>query len=186
MDNEQDLAVCKICGIKRNDLKPHINKVHKLTTEEYKKLFGENVKLISETTRKKYSERIKGEKNPGYKHNGRLSPFSKNFKKYENLLDEEKQQAINELNEKRVESTFNGNGFNVTLDYWIKKCNGDVDRAKLLYKDRQTTFSLQKCIEKHGLDIGFDIWNERQEKWLKTIFDKTNEELFKKSWMYYW
>ena len=117
MNGDQDLVVCKICGIKRNDLKPHINKVHKITIEEYRNLFGKDVSVISESLRKKFSERIKGDKNPAFQHGGKLSPFSKNFKKYEDLSEEEKQQKINELNEKRVKTTIDTNGFSTTLEY---------------------------------------------------------------------
>jgi very-short-patch-repair endonuclease len=48
--------------------------------------------------------------------------------------------------------------------------------------EKQGTFSLKKCIEKHGEEIGKKIWTERQEKWMKankkTNFSKISQDLF--------
>lgn len=43
-------------------------------------------------------------------------------------------------------------------------------------KKRQTTFSMQLCIEKYGEDLGCQIFKERQKKWRMTIDSKTGEE----------
>lgn len=38
-----------------------------------------------------------------------------------------------------------------------------------MLKDRQTTFSLEKQISKHGIDIGLENWNNRQNKWQESL-----------------
>ena len=42
---------------------------------------------------------------------------------------------------------------------------------------RQQTFSLKKCIEKHGAEEGYKIWKERQEKWQNTLNSKSDKEI---------
>lgn len=49
------------------------------------------------------------------------------------------------------------------------------DATKAL-SERQTTFSLEKCIEKHGALIGVSVWQERQNKWQDNINSKPDEE----------
>ena len=57
---------------------------------------------------------------------------------------------------------------NTNLEYWIKK-TGSEESGKELYRNRQSTFSKKKCIEKYGDIIGENIYNERQEKWEKSL-----------------
>jgi hypothetical protein len=48
------------------------------------------------------------------------------------------------------------------------------DAIKAL-KNRQTTFSLEKCIKKYGEEKGLEVFNNRQKKWiskLKNTFSK--------------
>ena len=45
------------------------------------------------------------------------------------------------------------------------------------YREAQSTFSLDKCIEKHGLEEGARIWQERQDKWQDTLTSKSQEEI---------
>ena len=67
------------------------------------------------------------------------------------------------------------------LAYWIKKGYREED-ALLKLKERQTTFSLEKCIEKYGEEEGLNRWKNRQEKWMKNYkknnFSKISQELF--------
>jgi len=51
------------------------------------------------------------------------------------------------------------------LDYWTNR-GYSLEEAKELRKERQRTFSLEKCVQKYGKEEGLRIWNNRQEKWL--------------------
>lgn len=42
--------------------------------------------------------------------------------------------------------------------------------------ERQSTFSKEKCIEKHGKLNGLKIWQDRQYKWQATLNNKSGEE----------
>ena len=57
------------------------------------------------------------------------------------------------------------------IEYWLKK-NNSIDEARLKVSEAQATFSLQKCIDKHGVDVGTRIWQDRQIKWQKTLEDR--------------
>lgn len=65
--------------------------------------------------------------------------------------------------------------FSTSLEYWIKRTN-TIEEAIDKYKDRQTTFSLEKCINKYGQIIGEQKWKERQEKWQNNLNNKSDEE----------
>ena len=128
---------------------------------------GQHMK--DERYRKQASERIKGNKNPN--HNSKTtkeqrqakSPFSKKFTKYKNENDRKK--FIESVDYGAIKKGSD-------LDWWIKKCNGNVEQAKKLYKDRQATFTLEKCIKKHGKEKGKQIFNNRQKKWSNKIEEK--------------
>ena len=60
------------------------------------------------------------------------------------------------------------------LGYWIKKTNGDIDYAKILLKQHQTTFSLEICIEKFGEIDGLRVWKARQLKWKAKVFNENS------------
>lgn len=64
---------------------------------------------------------------------------------------------------------------NTQLGYWIKK-GFNEEEAKEKLKERQTTFSLEKCINKHGIEEGTKIWQTRQDKWQNTLNSKSDEE----------
>jgi G:T-mismatch repair DNA endonuclease (very short patch repair protein) len=50
------------------------------------------------------------------------------------------------------------------LRYWIVKGYSDED-AKILQRIRQQTFTKEKCIAKHGEEIGLEVWKQRQVNW---------------------
>lgn len=59
------------------------------------------------------------------------------------------------------------------IEYWLSKgYSGDEVILKL--KDRQRTFSLQKCIEKYGKEEGIRRFEQRQEKWMKSLHKQLN------------
>ena len=54
------------------------------------------------------------------------------------------------------------------IEFWIKQ-GYSLEEAKLKRSERQTTFSLEICIEKYGDIEGPKIWQKRQEKWNKSL-----------------
>jgi hypothetical protein len=61
------------------------------------------------------------------------------------------------------------------LNYWIKK-GFSIEEAKQKLKERQSTFTLEKCIEKLGIIEGTKKYNNRQEKWIKSLHKNFNEQ----------
>lgn len=124
----------------------------------YKILYGE---ILGSEKWKEKIEKVSGENNPWANHNGKYSPWKEGS---ENYSKESIQKAI----EKRTPNT--------CLDYYLKKGYTE-EESELLLKERQTTFSLDKCIEKHGEELGTQIWENRQEKWQNTLKSKSQEEI---------
>jgi G:T-mismatch repair DNA endonuclease (very short patch repair protein) len=61
------------------------------------------------------------------------------------------------------------------IGYWLKK--GFSEEAAIMkVSERQTTFTLEKCIEKYGLADGQSRWQARQDKWQATLNSKSPEE----------
>jgi hypothetical protein len=116
--------------------------------------------------RKMMSDAILGDKNPNHKSNTTTeirksrSPFSSDFTKYSS--EEDKKTFIKSIDyDKRLTST--------QLEWWLTK-GYSIEEAEKLYKERQSTFTLKKCIEKHGLKDGTLKFNERQKKWKKSLY----------------
>jgi hypothetical protein len=72
------------------------------------------------------------------------------------------------------------------LKYWLDKGYSE-DEAKKLRSERQSTFSLEKCIKKYGKEEGKKRFTERQTKWSKSLssggnikigYSKISQELF--------
>jgi len=61
-------------------------------------------------------------------------------------------------------------------EYWLKQGYTE-EEAIMKVKERQTTFSLDICIAKYGKEEGLKRFNERQDKWQKTLNDKPQEEI---------
>ena len=117
------------------------------------------------------SKRMSGENNINHKSKATLeerrnrSPFSNKFTKYNN--DE---QVANKQVSDFAKKVANNRLTTTNYDYWLKFTNGNVDEANKLYKERQTTFSLEKLQAKYGKDEGYKRWSERQEKWKQKVF----------------
>jgi len=57
---------------------------------------------------------------------------------------------------------------NTTIEYYLRR-GFSLEESNKMLKNRQITFSLDKCISKHGEIDGFEIWKKRQQKWLNTL-----------------
>jgi very-short-patch-repair endonuclease len=84
------------------------------------------------------------------------------------------QQAYTKKKKEHPELYKNKN--NTTLGYWLDK-GFNEEEAKSKLKDRQTTFSLEKCIQKYGEKEGKLKFEERQEKWQNNLKTKPIEEI---------
>lgn len=62
------------------------------------------------------------------------------------------------------------------LDYWINKKGLTPEEAKLALRERQTTFTLEKCVKKYGEVDGTNKWKERQDMWKKKISEHFSKE----------
>lgn len=60
-------------------------------------------------------------------------------------------------------------------EFWMLR-GFTEEAAKKEVKKQQAVFSLEKLQMKYGEDKGLEIWKTRQEKWQKTLSDKSNEE----------
>lgn len=153
---------CKMCGLRAPDLGAHY-KTHGMTPVEFRR--------THEHTKCQHTvDSLKGENNPGYQHGGRLSPFSKKFVNY--TTEEDRY----ELSKKAKQSMKENGNDSTTIDYYLKRGLSTEDAKEALRK-RQTTFTLEKCIEKYGVEAGHAHWVTRQEKWQSTLSNKTIEEL---------
>lgn len=64
---------------------------------------------------------------------------------------------------------------NTCVEYYVKR-GATVEEAKNKIKKRQITFSLDKCIESFGPELGKQKWKVRQEKWQNTLNKRTQEQ----------
>ncbi len=184
----ENLITCKICGKESSRIYGrHLNR-HGITSEEYQKLYpgsplysvedckkttingGKHMK--EEKYKKMFSEMIIGEKNPNSKsktteeQRKQRSPFSKSFLKYENEND-----AI--TFSKKVHENITPEQQSTRIEYWLKKGYNETESKKML-SERQRTFSLKKCIEKYGKELGIEKFNIRQSKWQDSLIKNGN------------
>lgn len=107
--------------------------------------------------------------------------INKGFFEEEAIEKISKNQTDNSLkfNEKRKENPERYSDISKTqLKYWLKKGFSE-EEAKLALKERQQTFTLEKCIKRYGEEEGTKKWQERQEKWQNTLNSKSEEEKIK-------
>lgn len=187
-----DAVTCKICGLKGMNLLKHIPVAHNITVEEYCKVFNcQRSDLMSESAHKNISESqkqliIKGrshtftsENNPSHGEdckNGRNSPYSMNFRGYDGLTDEQKEEKIQQLFKTAKDNMKKRGNDTTTIEYYLKRGMNE-EEARQALKERQTTFTLEKCIERYGEEEGKRVYVERQERWQKTLANKPIEEI---------
>ena len=91
--------------------------------------------------------------------------------KYEGDDAETMAKKIAEVRTKAIENRISP----TSLEYYLLK-GYDQITAQAILRDRQTTFNLEKCIEKYGEDEGYKRWKLRQDKWQETLASKSFEE----------
>ena len=159
---------CQICGRKSHDLTTHIIRVHKMECKDYKEKYGN---FRSPKYLQCQSERIKGNKNPGFNHGGSLSPFSETFYiERRGMTLEEAKAAVKYMydTKKRIVSTN-------CVEYWTRR-GFTEDDAKQKVKERQAVGSLANFQKRHGEEEGLQKWKDRQIKWQNTMKSKPLDE----------
>ena len=154
----------------------HIRCDHNMASQQYQDHFnvGETAVYHPKLLAAK-SERIAGEHNPGYQHGGTMSSYSKKYIQYEGLSDEEKEARIAAQARKLVTTRIANHNDATKIEYYIERgLNEEETRAALA--ERQSTFSLEKCIEKYGEEEGYSVWCARQQKWQATLDALPDEE----------
>jgi len=198
IDDNENTVTCRLCGEQCNRIYgKHLKFKHNMTTEDYKKLYSDapimaksDLKNTSKNSgkhmkqekyKKIFSEMFSGDKNPNHMSKTSVeerrsrSPFSKDFIKYKDVenIEEHISNFVKNALKDRICST--------TLEYFLNQGLSE-EEAKNKLKERQTTFSLEKCIEKYGQDLGRKRWMERQEKWIKNYkrinYSRISQELF--------
>lgn len=184
-ENVADIPTCKICGWKSRHLISHL-RCHDISVDEYRQQYNAtDADLFHSSYMQHLSDKMVGDKNPGFQHGGTMSSFSKKFRKYENLTEEEKEKEIQAKFMKASLTKRANNSYTTTIEYYTTRGYTEEEAAVRL-SERQRTFSLQKCIEKHGEEKGKEMWLARQSKWLDAIakslkcgYSKISQELFK-------
>lgn len=169
-ENKDDWVECKECGLRAGDLCSHISRVHKMSISEYQNKHGGGSELVNSANNlvRKADVIGRGADNHAYQHGGVFSPWSSKSK-FHSL------SGVRERHKKAIERSCAVPRSN-NLQWWVDK-GYSLEEAEIALKDRQTTFSLDKCIDKHGVDEGTRIWEERQEKWQDTLSSKSPEEI---------
>lgn len=141
--SQSHLDVCNP-GKTKTDYKTEFNLESTFCTSVTKN-FGLHMK--EEKYRNMVSEKVKGELNPNSKartteeQRKSRSPFSKGFSKYQDLNEEEKTIKISEFAKDALKDRIS----DTTIEYYLLKGLTE-EEAKQALKNRQTTFSLEKCI----------------------------------------
>jgi hypothetical protein len=208
IDDNFETVTCRICYKQyKKVFGRHLIK-HNITKEKYLERFPGaplNSPLDEETFiksggkhmktdkyKKMFSEKMKGDKNPMHKSNTteqfrkEQSPYSKEFyiKRYPELTDNQIAEKISIF----AKGSAEGRLLPLHKEYWLERGYSEEESIQKVI-DRQTTFSKEICIEKHGEEKGVQIWINRQKKWhdsintngnLKVGFSKISQELFNK------
>lgn len=153
---------CPVCGQKVREISVLHAKYHGFAfPKELANEYGLNF-----TKCQQVRENKSGKNNPGYQHNGKCSPWSKNSQYHtEEQILQSKEKAIKNSKGKT----------SVNFSYWLAKCNGDVKLAKEKHYERQSN-GLTKMIKLYGHSVGFEKWKNRQIRWQNSLNSKSAEE----------
>ena len=130
-----------------------------------------------EKYKKMFSEKIKGENNPNHKskttqlERNQRSPFSIEFYKlrYPNETDEQLKLRLSEFAKDAVVDRIGP----MHIEYYLNQ-GYDEETSQKMLSERQSTFSKEICIKKYGEKEGLKRWEERQNKWQKSLLENGN------------
>lgn len=88
----------------------------------------------------------------------------------------ERQRKASAVAWDRVRSGETEANINTRIEYYTRRGHDPV-LAMAMLKDRQTTFSLKRCIAELGEQAGYLRWVERQRKWQHTLKSKSPAEI---------
>ena len=158
-------VVCAICGFHAGNLNSHLSRVHNTNTEDYRSKY--NSPTCSDDYLHNCSEKLKGDKNPGWQHGGKFSPFSDKF-----IGTTTKEEVLSKVKQTKDENF----SYTTRIEYYLHR-GYTQEEAELALNERQTTFSKDICVDKYGEVEGNKIWKDRQEMWLESYNDKSPEEM---------
>lgn len=154
----------------------YLRKYPNKSLEECEKMLQEKMEEY-----KKHAPDLHGENNPMH-HSKRTeiqikegSPMCLEFykKRYPDLTEEEQIKLWKKSCDKRTQSVRSAIK-TTNLEYYLNEGMSKEEAKKALH-DRQATFSLDKCIEKYGEVEGIKRFNERQQKWIKSLNKSFNK-----------
>ena len=79
------------------------------------------------------------------------------------------EEGVKKWNEREGDRSRYGKLGSANLEYWMNK-GFSKKEAIIKRSERQSTFSLEKCIEKYGEELGNKRWQKRQDKWINSLF----------------
>lgn len=182
-----DYVTCKWCGEKvKRIFGKHIETYHKgKTSEDYKREFSgaplttstdianfsrsSGLHMKEDKYRNLASEKMKGELNPNHSsrttesERAERSPFSPAFYEKRGLTENDRTKFIDEA--------LKGREFENSSQYWLNR-GYTIEEAIDKVHDRQTTFSIEKCVERYGEENGLAVWKARQELWKSKVFNE--------------
>ena len=174
---EMEYVECMICGYRGKSLPYHLYMMHNITLKKYMIMYNKTLDdVILKSTRKLWGDKVTGENNGAFGHNGKYSPYSKKFIKYNSLTEEQKISKISNMYEDLSKTLIKGQKLTNQTGYWVKMGFSE-EEAKQKISERQKTFSKEKCIEQYGNEEGIKKWSERQKKWQNTLKNKSPEEI---------
>lgn len=91
------------------------------------------------------------------------SPFSEEYYKKRNISLDQRDILLKKIKEKLISET--------KIEYYLNK-GYSLEDAKKLRKERQKTFTLEKCKLRYGEERGYEIWKQRQDKWKAKVFNE--------------
>jgi len=191
-----DYLICKICGSKCKRIYGNHLKKHNITSKEYLDMFPNEKLAIDDDLKATSKNSGKHMKNDYYKKlfSAKLKNNNPNRK---DITTEQERKSRSPFclefysgeNPQKQHNEFL-KSFNIIqntkLEYYLNKGYNLSESEKLL-NERQSTFSLKKCIDKYGYNDGIEVFNKRQEKWknslikngnLKNGYSKISQELF--------
>lgn len=184
------LNICKDSSCVKKSFAPFSKeykiKVDGLSEDQYQKWSEENSKSKREKTIKIFREKREADPNFDKKNSRYCKEFwmEKGHSEEEaiKLSYGETQKNRNKMQELIKESPDFMKGKSWTSEkYWMNKGYTEEESIKIVSK-KQSTFSLEKCIEKYGEEDGRSRWISRQEKWnlnyKKTNYSKISQDLF--------